>query len=132
MALAIRIPQPAPAPKWQIQSPSNTGEVPGPVPIYSTLSTEEIRVPVYADSSGVPVNPSVYTVQFAFVIPPNVDPTVWYAGTWDTNAQNGYDAQCLIGPNGVTTLAAGSWFVWMQISASPETIIRQVGQIQLA
>lgn len=131
MALAIRIPLPAPAPKWQIQPPLNTGEE-SPVPLYSTLSTEEIRVPVYADSSGVPVNPTGYTVQFAFVVAPNVNPTVWYTGSWDTNAQNGYDAQCLIGPAGVTALAAGSWFVWIQISAPPEIIVRQVGQIQLS
>lgn len=111
-----------PVAKWQIGGVVQ--------PRFSTASTEYVQVPVFAASGGQPVNPTSYTVQFAFEeginAPAGGD---WVAASWDTNDIGTYTAQCLIGAGGTTTLAAGTYYVWVQIATASETVIRCAGQI---
>jgi hypothetical protein len=101
----------------------------------SSLATTYIRVPVYTDNLGTPVNPTGYTVQMAFIAAlANVPPSSgdWKAASWDTTAQGGYVAQCLVGPSGGTiTLTSGTAYaVWIKIQANPETFVASTGQVQ--
>lgn len=98
---------------------------------YSSLSLEYVRVPVSAVAAGVAVNPTGDTVQLAFITP-LTNPTSgdWKAGSWDTEAATGtYFAQCLIGPSGTITLAAGTYAVWVKVTDNPEIPVRMCGQI---
>lgn len=98
----------------------------------SAASTEQIQVSVLAYEDGQPVNPDNYTVQFGFVLTTvQTVPTQWVVGTWDTTGSGLYVAQCLVGPNGVQTLTAGEYFIWVQITAGDETIVRQVGTMEV-
>lgn len=102
----------------------------------SSIATTYIRVPVYADNLGVQVNPTGYTVNMAFIAAiANVAPVSgdWKTASWNTTAQGGYVAQCLVGPSGGTmTLTAGTTYnVWIQIIANPETFVANTGQIQV-
>lgn len=97
----------------------------------SSLSTQYIQVPVTALESGLPVNPTSNTVSIAFVLgrlnPVTAD---WQTGTWQTSSVNGqYFAQVLVGPDGAVTLTEGAWTVWLQVVASPETVIIQTGSL---
>jgi len=108
----------------------------GGVAQLSSQATTYVRVPVYADNGGVQVNPTGFTINMAFIpvisnsAPLNTD---WKTGGWTVTAQGGYVAQCLVGPSGGTiALANGTTYdVWLQILASPETYVENVGQIQI-
>lgn len=102
----------------------------------SASATTYVRIPVYADNDGVQVNPTTYTVNMAFI--PVISNSVpglsdWKAASWNTTAQGGYVAQCLVGPSGGTiTLTAGTTYnVWIQIIANPETFVANTGQVQI-
>jgi hypothetical protein len=106
-----------------------------PVAQVSSLATTYVRIPVYTDNLGVPVNPTSYTVNMAFITAlANAQPASgdWKAASWATTAQGGYVAQCLVGPSGGTiTLVNGTTYnVWIQIIASPETFVANAGQVQ--
>lgn len=96
----------------------------------SSASVEYVRFPVFADAAGALVVPTSYTVQVAFLTSSSGLPQVgdWHAAGWDQNAIGTYVAQVLVGTGGVG-LAAGTYYVWIQITAAPETIVRQVGQL---
>lgn len=96
----------------------------------SSASLEYVRFPVWADSAGAITNPSSYTVQAAFLASSTATPQTadWHAGSWDQNVIGTYVAQVLVGTGGVA-LAAGTYYVWVQVTASPETVVRQVGQL---
>lgn len=100
----------------------------------SSLATTYVRIPVFADNLGAPVDPTPFTVSMAFITAlANVPPVSadWKAASWATTAQNGYVAQCLIGPSGTITLVSGTTYnVWIRITASPEVFIDNPGQIQ--
>lgn len=97
----------------------------------SSASTETLRCPVFADSAGALVNPSTYTVQFAFIASASALPQVgdWKTGSWDTNIIGGYVAQVLVGPSGAANPGSGSYYMWVQIVGAGETVVRQVGQL---
>ena len=102
----------------------------------SRASTEYVRVPVGAESSGAAVNPTADTVTMAFLAgagPPESGD--WKTASWDTDATTyppTYLAQCLIGPSGGTvTLTAGVWSVWVKVTDSPEVLVRRAGQIKI-
>lgn len=78
-----------------------------------------------------PYNPTSASVSFAFLGPYNNQPqaseavvtsgTTFNVGSW-VNTTSPYTAQCLVGPTGgVTTLATGTYGVWVKIATSPET-----------
>lgn len=122
---------------WFLQPPHVTeGEnIMTNVPAVSSLATTYVRVAAYTDANGVPTNPSSLVVEMAFI--PAINNSVpqvsdWKVGSWTQTAQGGYVAQCLIGPSGTIALTAGTTYnVWIQIQASPETVIENVGQIQI-
>jgi len=95
----------------------------------SAASTEYVRFPVFADSAGAITVPTGYAVGFAFTTSTPGAPTVFTAGSWDQNVIGGYVAQILIGPAGAITLAAGTYYAWIQLTAAGETVVRQVGQL---
>jgi hypothetical protein len=100
----------------------------------SSLATAYVRIPVYADQLGVVVDPSAYTVTMAFISGPlNPGAGDWKTASWTTTAQGQHVAQCLVGPTGGTiTLTAGlTYNVWIQIAATPETVIINTGQMQV-
>lgn len=86
----------------------------------------------YAD--GLPYDPSLDTVQMAFVTI-GADPTSgdWHTGSWEAaQANNTYFAQVLVGPaNSGVVLARGTYAVWVKITDNPEIPVAQVGTIQI-
>lgn len=101
-------------------------------PVISVASTEFVRVPVFAASAGVPVNPTTYTPQMAFLTgygPPQLSD--WQAATWDSTEVGTYVLQCLVGPTGTVTLTANTYYVWVQIAATPETVIEPAGEVRV-
>lgn len=97
----------------------------------SSASSEMLRCPVFADAAGALVNPSAYTVSFAFLASASAVPVAgdWKAGTWDSNIIGGWVAQVLVGPAGVTNPGSGAYYMWVQIIGAGETVVRQVGQL---
>lgn len=98
---------------------------------FSALSTEPVVVTVWAFQSGAPLDPTSGTVQLAFLAtaldqPADAD---WHAAAWDTNEIGQYMAECQIGSGGALALAAGTWWVWIQVTLSPSVVVRQVGSI---
>lgn len=112
-----------PAAKWGLALMSSQQR-------FSTLSpSEPVVCSVRAYQAGALVNPTSGTVQFAFASSPLLPPSTWYAGSWDVNEIGDYVAQCEIGSSGVVALAAGVWWVWVQVTLSPVDVIRQIGSI---
>lgn len=97
----------------------------------SSLSTEYVQILVEATANGVPVNPSSDQVTFAFIAgTTNPQAGDWKTGSWDTDTQGDYLAQCLIGPDGGTiTLTPGAYYVWIKITDNPEVPIRNAGYL---
>lgn len=100
----------------------------------STASLEYVLVPVSTKASGVVGNPTGDTVQMAFLTTeaaPGVSD--WKTASWETDATpdpDVYSARCLVGTGGATTLAAGTYNVWVKISDSPETpVLRADGYL---
>lgn len=93
----------------------------------STAATEYLRYNVTATAAGVAKNPTTDTVQFAFTASSQSPPVTYFAGSWET-ANGAYFAICLVGPaGGVTTLAVGTWTVWIKVTDTPEVPVRNVG-----
>lgn len=96
----------------------------------STASLEYVRVPVSATVNGAAVDPTSDTVKFAFksdgTTPVSGD---FVAGSWETavtGTVTTYLARCLVGPSGTTTLAAGTYQIWVKVTDNPEVPIRAV------
>lgn len=110
--------------KWQIGAVMT--------PVISQASTEYVRVPVFASSGGIPVNPTSGTVQMAFVQSYGAPASnVWQAAGWDQTEIGTYVAQCLIGPLGTGALTPGNYYVWVKIGVSPETVIEPAGELRV-
>ena len=95
----------------------------------SAVGLQEINVLWTSDLAGTVVDPTVapLVVQMAFPVSsgdPNApaQPVTWYSASWLAGTTiKGWVAQCLVGPGGVVTLAAGTKYdVWSQIQGSPE------------
>lgn len=102
---------------------------------FSTASLEYVRVPMASERSGAPYDPTADTVQMAFLAsagpPAGGD---WKTASWDTDSSTyppTYYAQCLVGPAGTVTLAAGVWSVWVKVTDSPEVPVKRAGQIKV-
>ncbi len=101
----------------------------------STASLEYVRVRVAATSSGAAVNPTGDSVSMAFLAT-NAAPVSgdWKTATWDTDPTTTpvtYRAQCLVGPSGTVTLAAGTYTVWVKVTDSPEVAVKRCGQVKV-
>lgn len=97
----------------------------------SALSREYVRVVVAAKDSGHTVDPTPDQVFLAFMTakgrPQSSD---WRTANWEVDATvtpNVYYARCLVGPGGSVDLDAGTYTVWVKVSANPEIPIRSVG-----
>lgn len=102
----------------------------------SALSCQYVQAAVSATVSGAPYNPTSDVVQFAFTRAPAAPgPSDWVAGSWDgaTPRPPGstYAAQCLVGPGGTITLAAGTYTMWIKITDTPETPVINVGLLKI-
>lgn len=96
----------------------------------SSLSTQNVLVPVRAFRQGQPYNPTADVVQMAFVSG-WAEPQTWYTGSWAwTTAVNGYyQAQCLVGPGGTVSLSQGTYAVWVKITDNPEIPVINAGSL---
>lgn len=103
----------------------------------STLSREQVRFPVFADSNGAPVDLSAYTVAVALKGGDSLDaaPSApdWKAATWEVTVTGNYVAALEVGPSStVGTLAPGRWRCWVRITApnpGTDVVVRQAGQL---
>ena len=105
---------------------------------FSAASLEQVLVPVSARSSGAVVDPTANTVQMAFLDEPpeqaSPESGDWKTASWETNSTadpDQYTAKCLVGPSGTITLAAGTWYVWVKITGSPEIPAKYSGVIRI-
>ena len=102
------------------------------------LSLQYYGVPVKAVTlAGVPYNPTVYTVQMAFMPQATQSPgsSDWQAATWATVPNNilyPYAAYCLIGPGGTITLNTGTYVVYLKIIGSPEIPVQYVDYLEIS
>jgi hypothetical protein len=99
----------------------------------SVLSTEYLRVPVRARSSGAWVNPTSDVVTMALpyrgVTPVSGD---WHPASWETDATvtpNLYFARLLVGPVGGTLYQPGTYDVYVKIADNPEVPVLQPGEV---
>ncbi|MFF1469135.1 hypothetical protein [Streptomyces mirabilis] len=97
------------------------------------LSTAYVQVPVILTTPTGPGDPSVGTVTLAFLAStgkPQVSD--WKSGSWQSTAIGGWLAQCLIGPSGgALTLTPGMYYVWAKVVDGAETVIEQVGTLEV-
>lgn len=97
------------------------------------MSTARIDVGVTADSQGLPYDPTSATVQFACLSSQLAKPAPgdWVAGSWDVTRIGSYVAQLNVGPDGVVTLAAGTYYVWIKITdpVAGEIPIEQIAKL---
>lgn len=90
----------------------------------SHLSSEPIRVPVYASVAGVKVDPSTMVVAMAFK-PGGTDPIAgdWIVGTWDVSTV--YKAQ--VTP---PVLGIGIYVIWLRLTGT-DIPVKAVGFLKL-
>jgi hypothetical protein len=98
----------------------------------SVQSTEYLRVPVSARSSGAWVNPTSDVVALALpyrgVVPVSGD---WKAATWETDSTTTpatYYARLLVGPGG-TAYQAGTFDVFVKVTDNPEIPVLLAGEV---
>lgn len=95
-------------------------------PIWSG-SLQEINVGWTSDLDGTVVDPVAASLaaQMAFPVSSGdpahpTPPVTWYAAAWLTGGTGkGFYAQCLAGPTGTVTLAAGKYDVWARVTSPP-------------
>lgn len=102
----------------------------------SVLDTEHLAFSVSLEVDGQPYNPTGDVVEFAFMpVSPSTDPGPgdWHAGSWDTVAPDTYSALVLVGPNngGVALDKGVEYYVWIQITDSPEIIVRRLDVLEI-
>lgn len=94
-----------------------------------------VRVPMSAQKSGAAYDPTADTVTMAFIAGPAAPAGGdWKTASWDADASTyppTYYAQCLVGPAGTVTLAAGTWTVWVKVTDSPEVPVERAGQMKV-
>lgn len=102
--------------------------------IISSLSTEYVKSQVRLIAGGAEVDPTGYTVSWAFKASSAAEPVSgdWVTGSWESDASSSQHwARCLVGPTGDIDLGDGTWHAWIKIAAPPETPVRQVGEVQV-
>ncbi len=98
----------------------------------SVQSTEYVRIPVSARSSGVWVNPTSDVVAMALpyrgVAPVSGD---WKTASWETDSTQSpatYYARLLVGPGG-TAYQAGTYDVYVKVTDTPEIPVLLSGEL---
>ncbi len=98
-------------------------------------SLEYVHVRVRDAISGA--DPTGDTVKMAFMPGPayaTPQSSDWKAASWTTDltqTPHAFYARCLVGPGGTTTLAAGTYRLWVQLTDTPEIPARPVGDITI-
>lgn len=95
----------------------------------SVLATEYVKSRVTATVGCTAYNPTADVVEAAFPAP-GVNPTTWYAGSWET-CGNVYYARVLVGPAGTVTLPVGTYTMWLRITDAPEIPVLEVGTLRI-
>jgi hypothetical protein len=101
----------------------------------SVLSRKFVRLSVGASGVSGPANPTGDVIAMAFTTGdalPGDDE--WVDASWASTSPRSdgrYIAQCLVGPGGTTTLAAGSYSIWLKIIDSPEIPCDPVGLLTI-
>jgi hypothetical protein len=93
----------------------------------SAQSVEYLLVKVTAERLGAAYDPSQDTVEFAFLhvgSAPDAN-TVWVAGAWESATV----AHILVGSDVV--LVAGTYAVFVRITAVPEEPVKYAGQVRI-
>ena len=85
---------------------------------------DPLRTSIQIKRNGVYLDPTGYTVEFAFTTNANLANAVWYAGEWET-VENHYWAVF----NNTAVIPKGHWRVWVRIVSAPETPIRAAGEV---
>jgi hypothetical protein len=101
----------------------------------SALSLSENNILWTSDLAGTVIDPTVapLTVQHAFPVSSGditrpTPPSAWFTATWLAGETiKGFVSQCLVGPGGAVTLAAGKYDVHGKILGSPEIPVVFVG-----
>ena len=104
------------------------------MPQQSVWSTQWVRVGVQAAS-----DPTMLPVSMGF-FPEGAEPveTGFVAAQWEGSQIilgniSYWVARCLVGPDGVTSLALGDYVEWLKIDAPPETVMLPVpGRLVIA
>ncbi len=105
----------------------------------SSDSLEEVNVRWTADLDGTVIDPTVtpLVVQMAFPASSGnplspAHAVSWFTASWlapGSSKGKGWVAQCLVGPGGSVTLAAGKYDVWSWVTGSPESPKKFAGTI---
>jgi hypothetical protein len=94
-------------------------------------STENVHVPVTTTVNGAPSDPTVDTVQMAFMVTGDPADSDWHPATWET-VGNTHNAICLIGPAaGGIPLAPGTYTVYIKVTDNPEIPVKQAGYLTI-
>jgi len=101
----------------------------------SALSLTYVRTAVRHRQAGLTVDPTGNTVQMAFPAV-GVDPVSgdWKTASWETDTTltpDAYYARCLVGPGGTIALAAGTYGVWVKVTATPEIPVIKAGPMRV-
>lgn len=102
-----------------------------------TATLEYVRLHVTASTGGQPIDPTSLTIEMAFPTP-GVPPVSldWKPATWDTDtigSTTRYLAECLVGPAGTVTLAAGAYDTYLRVTSLPEIpVLRSPRQLTVA
>lgn len=108
----------------------------------SQLSTQYLRVPVYARRSGAEYDPTSDVVEFALMLKPDTteadqynEPASgdWGTGAWETDGGINY-ALINAGPSGTITWDTTGSFpkvyqLWIKITSTPEVPVEMVGEV---
>lgn len=104
----------------------------------SAASLEPVLVSVFAVRDGAAVNPTADTVQMAFLDEPpeqaSPESGDWKTASWETDATTDpdqYKARCLVGTGGAVALAAGTYYVWVKVTDSPDVPVKYSGVIRI-
>jgi hypothetical protein len=100
-------------------------------------SLDYLQAQVSGRESGAAVNPTGNAVAMAFPttnIAPAAGASDWKAATWDTDSTTTpatYRAQCLVGPGGTVELAAGTYYMFVKVTDTPEAPILPCGVVKV-
>lgn len=95
-----------------------------------SAGTEYARVKVTVSTDGVTIN--TQPVALAFLTSATTEPVAgnWVTGTWLDDPGTTRHAGVLVGP-AAHVLAEGSYWVWVKITDSPETVVRRAGRLTI-
>jgi hypothetical protein len=118
---------------YVITGPHSKWEISMPLERISRLSRQFVPFHVTSYVDGQPWDPSSAVAEAAFLPSSRAEPSSgdWKACSWDTNLIGTHVAQCLVGPGGTVTLAAGTYFTWLRVtdSSSNEEVVDPTGRL---